>query len=52
MLIGLSCVGAVLAFFDWIAIWFWMVVFRAYQHMKGVEEDDQGQTYEVKLNTV
>uniref|UniRef100_A0A914E527 Uncharacterized protein n=1 Tax=Acrobeloides nanus TaxID=290746 RepID=A0A914E527_9BILA len=31
-------VAAVMAFLDWIAIWFWMVVYRAYQHMKGVEE--------------
>uniref|UniRef100_A0A914DQ82 Uncharacterized protein n=1 Tax=Acrobeloides nanus TaxID=290746 RepID=A0A914DQ82_9BILA len=43
--------AAVMAFVDWIAIWFWMVVYRAYQHMKGVEED-RGQTYQVKLNNV
>uniref|UniRef100_A0A914DBH8 Uncharacterized protein n=1 Tax=Acrobeloides nanus TaxID=290746 RepID=A0A914DBH8_9BILA len=43
-------VAAVLAFLDCIAIWFWMVVYRAYQHMKGVEEYDRGQTYQVKLN--
>jgi hypothetical protein len=44
--------AAVMAFVDWIAIWFWMVVYRAYQHMKGVEEGDRGQTYQVKLNNV
>uniref|UniRef100_A0A914EMB1 Uncharacterized protein n=1 Tax=Acrobeloides nanus TaxID=290746 RepID=A0A914EMB1_9BILA len=43
-------VAAVMAFLDCIAIWFWMVVYRAYQHMKGVEEYDRGQTYQVKLN--
>uniref|UniRef100_A0A914CPU8 Uncharacterized protein n=1 Tax=Acrobeloides nanus TaxID=290746 RepID=A0A914CPU8_9BILA len=41
--------AAVMAFIDWIAIWLWMVVYRAYQHMKGVEEYDRGQTYQVKL---
>ena len=44
--------AAVMAFIDWIAIWLWMVVYRAYQHMKGVEEGDRGQTYQVKLNDV
>uniref|UniRef100_A0A914CCW5 Uncharacterized protein n=1 Tax=Acrobeloides nanus TaxID=290746 RepID=A0A914CCW5_9BILA len=44
--------AAVMAFVECIAIWFWIVVYRAYQHMKGVEEYDQGQTYQVKLNDV
>uniref|UniRef100_A0A914ELD0 Uncharacterized protein n=1 Tax=Acrobeloides nanus TaxID=290746 RepID=A0A914ELD0_9BILA len=37
-LYGFLFMTAVLALADWIAIWFWMVVYRAYQHMKGVEE--------------
>ena len=45
-------VAALLAFIDGIAIWFWMVIYRAYQHMKGVEEYDRGQTYKAKLNDV
>uniref|UniRef100_A0A914E8K3 MARVEL domain-containing protein n=1 Tax=Acrobeloides nanus TaxID=290746 RepID=A0A914E8K3_9BILA len=44
--------AAVMAFVDWIAIWFWMVVYRAYQYMKGAEEYDRGQTYQVKHNDV
>jgi hypothetical protein len=45
-------VAALMVFVDWIAIWFWMVVCRAYQHMKDVEEYGQGQTYQVKRNNV
>uniref|UniRef100_A0A914D9P4 DUF4203 domain-containing protein n=1 Tax=Acrobeloides nanus TaxID=290746 RepID=A0A914D9P4_9BILA len=52
MRVMLLIVAAVLAFADWIAIWFWMVVYRAYEHMKGVEEYDRGQNYQVKLNNV
>uniref|UniRef100_A0A914CHB7 Uncharacterized protein n=1 Tax=Acrobeloides nanus TaxID=290746 RepID=A0A914CHB7_9BILA len=44
--------AAVMAFIDWIAIWFWMVIYRAYQHTKGIEEYDRGQTYQVKFNDV
>uniref|UniRef100_A0A914CBD0 DUF4190 domain-containing protein n=1 Tax=Acrobeloides nanus TaxID=290746 RepID=A0A914CBD0_9BILA len=39
-------VAAVLAFIDWISIYLWMVVYRAYQLMKGVEEDGRRQTYQ------
>uniref|UniRef100_A0A914CWR9 Uncharacterized protein n=1 Tax=Acrobeloides nanus TaxID=290746 RepID=A0A914CWR9_9BILA len=48
----LFVMAAVMAFVECIAIWFWMVVYRAYQHMKGVEEYDRGQTYQVKFNDV
>ena len=44
--------AAMMAFADWIAIWFWIVIYRAYQHMKGLEEDDREQTYQAKLNDV
>jgi hypothetical protein len=43
---------AVMAYADGIAIWLWTVVYRAYQYMKGVVEDDRGQTYQVNLNDV
>ena len=52
MSIMLFSVAAVMAFADWIAIWFWVVIYRAYQHMKCVEEYDRGQTYQAKLNDV
>jgi hypothetical protein len=44
--------AAVMAFSNLIAIWFWIVVYRAYQHVKGVEEDGRGQIYQVKINYI